>query len=184
MSPMIEEKPSMVTVQSSPQEESGKDLKLLFKTSAEMPKFSNANIVNYFVNRTLIDGRPAGEFKSMNTYAENLLCYGHVQQIEINSTAIHFTLWIRASCLPEMKDRIYKLKLALNSQCDVIAAECGCPTGKAPHGSCKHIGALCYAFAEFCTLGIPPQFLTCTNRLQSWNKPRARKLHPIPHTCR
>ena len=170
----------MVIVQSSPQEESWKDLKQSFKSSAEIPKFSNANIVNYFVNRTLIDGRPAGDFKSMNASAENLFCCGHVQQIEINSS-VQSTLWIRASCLPEMKkDRIYKLKLALNSQCDVIVAECGCPAGKAPHGSCKHIGALCYALAEFCKLGITPQFLTCTDRLQSWNKPRARKLYPIP----
>ena len=57
------------------------------------------------------------------------------------------------------KDRIYKLKLALNSQCDVILADCGCPAGKAPHGSCNHIGTLCYVFAEFRNVGITPQFL-------------------------
>ena len=78
------------------------------------------------------------------------------------------------------KDRIYRLKVALNSQQDITFAECGCPAGKGPHGSCKHIGALCYALAEFCKLGSTPDFLTCTDRLQSWNKPHAKKVDPIP----
>ena len=33
---------------------------------------------------------------------------------------------------------------------------------------------------EFCKSGNLPEFLTCTQRLQEWNKPRPRKVNPIP----
>ena len=59
-------------------------------------------------------------------------------------------------------------------------ASCGCPAGKGPNGSCKHIGAFCYAFENFCILGSTPDFLTCTDVLQSWNQPRGPKVAPIP----
>ena len=36
----------------------------------------------------------------------------------------------------------------------------GCPAGKGPVASCKHVGALCYAFAEFCPSGKLPEFFT------------------------
>ena len=49
-----------------------------------------------------------------------------------------------------------------------------------PSGSCKHIAALCYAFSDFCKCGSVPEFLTCTDKLQSWNKPRGRKVNVIP----
>jgi len=32
---------------------------------------------------------------------------------------------------------------------DVTAAVCGCPAGKGPSASCKHIGAPCYVLVEF-----------------------------------
>ena len=103
-----------------------------------------------------------------------------MQHIEVCSTATY--LYLRASCLPEMrKDRIYKIAQTLNSQTlDIVYATCGCPAGKGPSGSCKHISALCFAFAEFCKCGAIPGFLTCTNKLQSWNKPRSQKVDPIP----
>ena len=61
----------------------------------------------------------------------------------------------------------------------MVYASCGCP-GKGPSESCKHIGALCYALCDFCKCGRIPDFLTCTDKLQSWNKPRGRKVDPIP----
>ena len=91
-------------------------------------------------------------------------------------------IYIKTTCLPEMKrDRVYKLNLAICTESyDIVFAECGCPAGKGPSGSCKHIGALCYAFAEFCKLGKLPHFLTWADKLQNWNKPRGRKVDPIP----
>lgn len=55
-------------------------------------------------------------------------------------------------------------------------ASCACPAGKGPRGSCKHIGALCYALEEFVRLEYTREFETCTSRLQSRNQPRKRKL--------
>jgi hypothetical protein len=50
--------------------------------------------------------------------------------------------------------------------------------GKGPKASCNHI--LCYALAQFCVSGHTPEFLTCTERLQEWNKPRTRRVEMIP----
>ena len=86
--------------------------------------------------------------------------------------------------LTEMrKDRVYKLLLFLDLESsDIIGAECGCPTGKAPCASCKHIEAMCYALEEFSRFGKLPEFLTCTDRLQQWNRPQLKKLEVIPVT--
>ena len=58
----------------------------------------------------------------------------------------------RASGLPEMrKDRVCKVFLTIDlKSSDILQAVCGCPAGKGPFASCKHIGALCFALEEFC----------------------------------
>ena len=65
---------------------------------------------------------------------------------------------------------------------DIITATCGCPAGKGTTASCKHVGALCYALVEFCTSGKMPYFLTCTDKLQAWNRPKPKKVNLIPVT--
>ena len=67
---------------------------------------------------------------------------------------------------------------------DITAASCNCPAGKGPSASCKHVGSLCYALVEFYASGKLPEFLTCTDRLQQWNKPRHKKVDPIPCSYR
>ena len=79
------------------------------------------------------------------------------------------------------KDRIYKIYFLLDKETlDIMRAECGCPAGKGPHASCKHIAALCYALEEFSRFGKLPDFLTSTEKLQQWNKPRPKKLEIMP----
>lgn len=79
------------------------------------------------------------------------------------------------------KDRIYKLTLYLDScSLDVIAAECDCPAGKGPHASCKHIGGLSYALEEYARFGRSTEYLTCTDKLQEWNRPRPKKVKILP----
>ena len=155
-------------------------IKQAFKCKDTLPSFNNGHIVSYFVTRSVLDGLPSGDFKSINCSAEYLFRCGHVQKIEVCSSdsLVH----IQASCLPEMKkDRVYSLNLALNdSSYDIVYGKCGCPAGMGPSGSCKHIGALCYAISDFCKYGSTPDFLTSTDKLQSWNKPRGRKVQPIP----
>ena len=161
-------------------EDGFKNVTKAYSSPADVPHFKIGHIVTYFVNRTVCDGHPAEDLKSVNKSAENLFRCGHVQEIKVCST-IKF-IFLRARCVPEMrKDRVYKLALALQTDnLDVVQAECGCAAGKGPHGSCKHIAALSYAFADFCHLGTTPEFLTCTDRLQQWNQPRAKRIDPIP----
>ena len=78
----------------------------------------------------------------------NLFRCGHVQQIQVASD--EEKVFLHAVCLPEMrKDRMYKLLMSMNKEgLDIITAECGCPGGKGPTASCKHTGALCYAYKK------------------------------------
>ena len=142
--------------------------------------FTNAHIISYFVSRTAVDGMPVCDFKAINKSSLNLFNCGHVQDINVLFEE-KFCI-IQANCLPEMqKDCTYKLLLYLElNTFDIVGAECGCPAGKGPSASCKHIGALCYGLEEFSHFGHLPDFLTCTDQLQQWNCPRLKKLDPIP----
>ena len=94
-------------------------------------------------NCSVCDGLPAGDFKTINKSAENLFVCGHVQNIQVCATDNN--LFIKAKCLLEMqKDRVYLLRVVLNVKSFKTFAECGCPAGLGPQGSCKHIGALSY----------------------------------------
>ena len=76
------------------------------------------------------------------------------------------------------KDCLYKVVLLLDSISggNTVDAECGCQAGKAPHASCKHVGALCYALEEYSHIGKDDhEYLTCIDRLQEWNKPRKKR---------
>lgn len=128
----------------------------------------------------MCDGLPATDLKSVSKSAENLFRCGHVQEVMVCATKN--CTFVKAKCIPEMrKDRVYKLGLALEVESfDILEAECGCAAGKGPQGSCKHIAALAYALADFFHLGKLPEFLTCTEKLQQWNRPRAKRTDPIP----
>ena len=91
-------------------------------------------------------------------------------------------LQVRCVCLPEMKRNLkYNMRLSLatseKNSGEITFASCDpCPAGKAPFASCKHIAALCYALEEFVRIGASNrEFLTCTDRLQTWNQPRKQK---------
>ena len=132
-----------------------------------------------FITRTADDGLPASDFKSVNSSALSLFRCGHVQNIQVCHEITSTNIFIQADCLPEMKkDRMYKIQMQLEeASFDIHSAQCGCPAEKGPHASCKHIAALCYALEEFSRVRQLPDFLTSTDRLQTWNQP---KLDPIP----
>ena len=134
-------------------------------TCNQMLSFTNAQIINYFVIRNTVDGIPANDMKAINSSALNLFLCRHIQDIKV-CTDQH--LAVQANCVPEMrKDLIYKLCLHLDTvSFNIISARCGCPAGKGPHASCKHIAALCYALEEFSHFRQLPDFLTCTDKLQ------------------
>ena len=75
----------------------------------------------------------------------------------------------------------YKLKLAVETKLvndgmevkSVVFAECmPCPAGKVPRASCKHLAALMIGLEEFSLLGYTRNIPTCTDELQTWNRPR------------
>ena len=126
------------------------------------------HVIGYFITRTADDGLPAGDFKFINASASNLYRCGHVQQIQVCRDETVLCVSVK-KCLPEMrKDRIYLLEMTLDgSSYDILSAKCGCPAGMGPKASCKHIAALCYALEKFSRLRQLPDFLTCTDELQS-----------------
>ena len=156
-----------------------KNIESAYQSLDEVPKFSLSNVINYFVMRTVNDGKAANDFKSINQSAENLFRCGHVQGL--STVYKDEYCWIKAECRPEMKkDKMYKMVMSLcTGSWDINSALCGCPAGKGPSASCKHIGALCYALANFCSLGHLPEFITCTDVLQQWNRPCPKKRDPI-----
>ena len=97
---------------------------------------------------------------------------GHVQNIEIDYTN---TTFIRAICHPEMeKDHIYNLQVSTDQNIyDITAVSCDYPTGKGPSANCKQV------LVEFCASGKLPEFLTCTEILQQWNKAGHKKVNCI-----
>ena len=161
------------TFQDIPKED-WKDLKSIngtFKLN-----FNNSNIVSYFISRSVTDGLPASDFKAINKSAEYLFRCGHIQSIQY-SVSNDNVLYIKSNCLPEMrKDRVYNVCIGLEKSSSVIVfAACGCPAGKGPRGSCKHIAALTYSLSEFYKMIEHALPQTCTDVLQKWNQPRAKK---------
>ena len=67
-----------------------------------------------------------------------------------------------------MKDLVYKLFVSLDNFC-------GCPAGKGPTASCKHVAPLCYTVMLFCECGQLLHFLTYIKKLQEWNQPRLKR---------
>ena len=159
--------------------EGWKTIQSAFQSSDDVPRFSLSNVINYFVVRTASDGKAANDFKSINKSAENLFHCGHVQALLITCKDEYW--WVKADCRPEMKkDKMYKMIMSLcKGSWDINSALCGCPAGKGPSASCKHIGALCYALANFCSSGRLPDFISCTDVMQEWNKPCPKKHKPI-----
>ena len=117
------------------------------------------------------------DFKSL---AINPFRCGHIQMIRVATN--ENVLWAKANCSSEMrKDRLYKVIMSLRKPgLEVISAQCGCLAGKGPNASCKHIAALRYALVNFYQCGKLPDFLVCAQKLQEWNKPRAKRVDPIP----
>ena len=103
----------------------------------------------------------------------------HVRNFHVNCDDELYN--ITCECLPEMrKDRMYKIKVNIFvCSSSVMFAECGCPTGLGPHGSCKHVDAILHALEDFHHLYMvlkDDDDESCTSRLQTWNQPRKRRL--------
>ena len=97
------------------------------------------------------------------------------------------TCFFRAQCQPEMKSSAdYPIAFVVKSTPAVIddkacvekflQSSCTCPAGRGPLATCKHIAAVLNALEHFCRLGFTKEPVTCTERLQQWNKPQSKKV--------
>ena len=161
--------------------EAWQSIQSAFNTPSEFSKFSLSNVIHYFVTRTRVDGKAASDFKSINKSAENLFWCGLYKPWQSLKRMYIGGLRVIVS-QKWKKDNMYKMTMCLcKGSSDINSTLCGCPAGKGPCASCKHIGALCYALANFCSSGQLPDFITCTDTLQAWNRPCPKIW---PHYCK
>ena len=122
----------------------------------------------------------AEDWKSFKAGGYKLFKEGHIQNIMI--TQHDSVLGITCNCLPETKkDGVYKIKINLST--NSCLAECSCPAGRGPLGSCKHIAATLFALENFDTIRKEIQdddTISYTSKLQIWNQPRKRCLESQP----
>ena len=91
-----------VATVSTTEEYNWRELKELFsgKGPEEVFAFTNAQMISYFVERTVTDGKPASDVKAMNKSALSLFQCGHIQDIKVSQDSSH--LRFQAKCIPEM----------------------------------------------------------------------------------
>lgn len=78
-----------------------KSIQTAFQQSDQVPTFTYGHMITYFVNRSVADGLPAADFKSINSAANNLFEGGHIQNLEVGES--EECLFVRSNCLPEMR---------------------------------------------------------------------------------
>jgi hypothetical protein len=71
---------------------------------------TNGKLINYFVCRTVADGLPAGDFKSMNKY---LYDCGHIQNTQIGTSISRVSVKVKR-LLELKKDRVYKVHVLMS----------------------------------------------------------------------
>ena len=153
--------------------------KSLIDSPALIPSFTINEVMDYFIYRNDSDGLERQDWKNLNSGGYKLFKEGHVQSLSVGLSSN--TCCVKGKCLPEMKkDRVYELQMCIDtSNSSVKGAECTCPAGRGPSGSCKHIAAFCFALEDFVRtrdkLNSNDQ-VSCTSVLQQWNKPRKRRL--------
>ena len=119
-----------------------KHIRTAYTFHALQVQFTNAQIVEYFITRTVSDGHLSADFKSIKSQ----LSISFVVAMYKTLSSDEKNLYMRADCLPEIrKDHVYKLILTMKrTTLDVISAQCVYAGGKLPQATCKHIPALCY----------------------------------------
>ena len=63
------------------------DINSAYSRAEDVPSFTYGNMITYFVTRTVTDGLPANDFKSINKSAKYLFDCGHVQNIQVGNTS-------------------------------------------------------------------------------------------------
>ncbi len=78
------------------------------------------------------------------------------------------------------KNQLYSIKIAFDSDSEIVFSSCRCAAGLGPACSCKHLSALCYFLEELWRLSSPNvPAMSCsssssTASLQTWHQPHKR----------
>lgn len=140
--------------------------------------FTMANMVAYFIHRETSDGKATENFKDMNSRAYPLFKAGHIQYVFYKQ--FDCKILMKCTCIPEMKKGLmYNIRVSFNTSSDIVFAVCGCPAGRGPTCTCKHLGAFCYFLEEFCR-NQQTSYSSSTSSLQQWNQQRKRSSGPRP----
>jgi len=112
---------------------------------------------------------PAGDLKSIGK-GQDLLDNKKLDACSFVLVGTNFfvTGIVRAA----MKKRLgYNYKLKFNQRGEIENSHCECPAGKGPHGSCKHVAAVCLMLQLFKENGLLLTTLSCTDQLQVFHHP-------------
>ena len=117
------------------------------------------------MHRNDSEGLERQDWKNFNDKGFKLFKEGHVQTVFASLSGD--TCCTKAKCLPELKkDLVYDLNpCIIGSNGAIKTAECKCPAGKGPSGSCKHIAALCYVLEDFNRCSSQDNEVSCTSLL-------------------
>ena len=155
----------------------------LCESPETIPELTIDNVMKYFVYLQDSDGLERQDWKSLSSSGGfKLFQEGHVQ--DLTAAVIDNVCHVKGKCLPEMKkDRVYPIDIYVDAgRNSITGAQCTCPAGHGPKGSCKHIAAACFALEDFVRLRSrilnleDNDQISCTSLLQQWNKPRKRRL--------
>ena len=107
---------------------------------------------------------------------------GHIQKIKYHPLPqVPDHSCVSAAVLPSMKkDRVYKVIIFFcESTARVAQACCSCPAGLS--GCCNHVTGTLYCLEDYIHSGLQDdERKGCTERLQTWNRPRQRNIEAMP----
>ena len=147
---------------------------VVFKTiTAEhresLPPILSEHINQYVIHRQAADHQSIGDLKAIQKgklVAEDSVAALSTFQDE-NFTFLSGT--VNAS----MKKRLsYSVKLVIQQSGEIRNSHCECPGGMGPHGTCKHVVAVLLVVSDFKTTGKVTISKSCTETLQSFNRPK------------
>ena len=111
-------------------------------THTLVPEFGMGNINQYFVCRHVLGS------KLLTTSPSTRSPLTHQRWPHTTPPDCHGRSYtgncVKAVCLPKItSDRVFTLRLNMEADtAGITFAECGCPAGRGPHRSCKHVTAL------------------------------------------
>ena len=132
-----------------------------------VPKVSKEQIEMYILYRQVLDKQLNQDIAAM------LRGRKMAEQVQAISIAISDSLCFVSSIVSaEMKQVSYCNKIILNMNGDILNTQCECPVGAGVHCSCKHIVAILLSLSTFSSGGDLSITKSCTEELQSFQKPR------------